>query len=79
VQFLREGYDIRQHIGGAASNLFAALSHPQLLVRLCFIDVQILQRKASLVAVIASYAGVDHLKKYCIENINIRAASNEEW
>lgn len=79
MQFLREGCNIRQHIDGEESNLFAALSQPQLLIRQPFIDMPILQRKASLVAVIASCAGVDHLKKYCIANINIRAASEEEW
>lgn len=77
MQLLRERYSIRQHTDGAASNLFAALSQSQLLIRLSFIDMQILQRKASLVAVIASYAGVDHLKKNCMENINFRAASDE--
>lgn len=79
VRFLREGYSIRQHVGGAASSLFAALSQPQLLVRLSFIDVQIPQRKVPLVAVIPSYAGAEYLKKYCKENINIRASSDEEW
>lgn len=79
MQFLRKGYNIWQRIGGAASNLFAALSQPQLLIRLSSIDVQILQRKALLVAVIASYGGVDHLKNYCTENVNTRAASDEEW
>lgn len=79
VQFLSEGYNIRQHSDGEAGNLFAALSQPQLLIRQPFIDMPILQRKASLVAVIASCAGVDHLKKCSIANINIRAASEEEW
>lgn len=79
VQLFRERYRVQQHVGGAASNLLAVLSQPQLLIRLSVIDVQILQRKASLVAVIASYAGVKHLRKHCIENINIRAVPCEEW
>lgn len=79
MPFLRERYNIQQHIDGEESNLFAALSQPQLLIRQPFIDMPILQRKASLVAVIASCGEVDHLKKYCIAHVSIRAASEEEW
>lgn len=78
MQLLREGYRVQQHVGGAASNLLAVLFQLQLLIRLPVIDVQILQRKASLVAVIVSYAGIEHLRKYCIETINIRAVPSEE-